>query len=594
MKDNVFRTMIISVMAGIFLSMGSLAYSGEQSADKPEAKPAESVAVKPVDNNPASEEGVSINLRIPFFSTYFEETPVATVDEEQITVRELRKALVSVHEKKAEEKEKTEKKSFLDTLQRLINARLAVLEARSIELDKLPEIKAALDMNADKQLRQTLFEDHVKDIKPDEKEVDKLYRGMIREWKLKSIAFPKESDAKKFEEDLKSGKSFDELRDLSIKAGLADKAGQDEQLYASKDSLGPFLGEAVSKLKTGDVSPVIQMTNAFLIVKVEDSRSIENPELNAKAHNQVLTRMRLESLKKFKVDLYKKYVHEDEKLMKKLDFESPKPGLAKLLKDKRTIANIKGDKPITIADLAEAIKAKYYHGIENAIKEKKVNRDKLVIFDDMISQRVFKRAALDKGLDKSEDYQRSVRDHENTVLFGTFIEKVIKPDVEIKKEELTDYYNNHVSEFVFPEMMQMEDIAFKSSDDAQAAIEKLRKGMDFKWLKNNADNQVEKDSPALLLLSGKMLSVKSFPEQLQKALDGAKSGDYRFYGSPEGIYYVLFVANAVPSRTQVFDEVKNDIAQKVAWENFTRDMEVWFKKLREAYPVKIYLQEKQP
>jgi parvulin-like peptidyl-prolyl isomerase len=592
MKEKFFKTMIISVMAGTFLSMGSLAHSVEQPADKPEGKPVEAVAAKPADDKAASDEGVFVNLRIPFFSSYFDETPVATVDEEQITVRELSKALVSVHEKKVEEKEKTEKKSFLDTLQRLINARLAVLEARNIELDKLPEIRASLDMNADKQLRQTLFEDHVKDIKPDEKEVEKLYREMIREWKLKSIAFPKESDAKKFQEDLKTGQSFDELRELAIKAGLADKAGQDEQLYAGKDSLGPVLGEVVSKLKTGDVSPVINMTNAFLIVKVEDSRSVDNPELKAKAGKQVLTRMRLESLKKFKEELYKKYLREDEKLLKKLDFESPKPGLAKLLKDKRTIATIKGEKPITVAELAQAIKAKYYHGIENAIKEKKVNRDKLVVIDDMISQRVFKKAALDKGLDKSKDYLLSVRDHENTVLFGTFIEKVIKPDVEIKKKELQDYYDSHVSEFVFPEMMQMEDIAFKSSDDAKAAIEKLRKGMDFKWLKNNADNQVEKDSPALLNLSGKMLSVKSFPEQLQKALDGAKSGDYRLYGSTEGIYYVLYVANAVPSRTQTFDEVKNDIAQKVAWENFTRDMEGWFKKLRDAYPVKIYLQEK--
>jgi len=591
MKEKIFKSMIISVMAGTFLSMGSLAYSAEQPAHKPEGKPVEAVAAQPVDDKAASEEGVFVNLRIPFFSSYFDETPVATVDEEQITVRELSKALVSVHEKKVEEKEKTEKKSFLDTLQRLINARLAVLEARNIELDKLPEIKAALDMNADKQLRQTLFEDHVKDIKPDEKEVEKLYREMIREWKLKSIAFPKESDAKKFQEDLKSGKGFDELRELAIKAGLADKAGQDEQLYASKELLGPVLGEAVSKLKTGDVSPVIHMTNAFLIVRVEDARSVENQVLKSKAGNQVLTRQRLDSLKKFKDDLYKKYLREDEKLLKKLDFESPKPGLAKLLKDKRTIATIKGDKPITVAELAGAIKAKYYHGIENAIKEKKVNRDKLVVFDDMISQRVFKRAALDKGLDKSKDYLLSVREHENTVLFGTFIEKVIKPDVEIKKQELQDYYDSHVSEFVFPEMMQMEDIAFKSSVDAQAGIEKLRKGMDFKWLKNNADNQVEKDSPALLHLSGKMLSVKSFPEQLQKALDGAKSGDYRLYPSPEGIYYVLYVANAVPSRTQTFDEIKNDIAQKVAWENFTRDMEAWFKKLRAAYPVKIYLQE---
>jgi hypothetical protein len=432
----------------------------------------------------------------------------------------------------------------------------------------------------------------VKNIKPDAKEVEKVYRESIREWKLKSIVFHKEKDAKKFLEDLKGGKGFDELREKAIKDGIADQAGQNEQLYASKASLGPILGDAVSPLKVGTLSPIINITNGYVILKVEDERSVENPELRINAENHVLSQMRLDSLKKYKDELYKKYVKENIKLIKQIDFEAAKPGLTKLLTDKRALVAIKGEKPVTVGDLAEALKNKYYHGVEAAIKEKKVNREKLPMLDDIVSQRVFKKAALEKGLDKSEEYKKSLEEYRNTVLFGAFIEKVVKPDVEFKVKELKDYYDAHVADYVYPEMLQIEEIAFKTREDAQTAIDKLRQGMDFKWLKNNADNQVAKDARGLLHFDGQILSIKSFPEQLQKVLKGASTGDYRLYESPEGHFYALLIEKEVPARTQSFDEVKDDIGQKVAWQNFSIAVEDWFKKLKEAYPVKIYLQDK--
>jgi hypothetical protein len=140
-------------------------------------------------------------------------------------------------------------------------------------------------------------------------------------------------------------------------------------------------------------------------------------------------------------------------------------------------------------------------------------------------------------------------------------------------------------------MLQIEEIVFKSRDNAQTEIDKLRKGMDFKWLKNNADGQVDKNSRGLLHFEGQLMTVKSFPESLQKVLNGAKTGDYKLYESPEGYNYVLFVEKDVPSRTQPFEEVKDDVAQKVTWQNFSKTLDEWFKKLREVYPVKIYLQE---
>lgn len=615
MKRKSIISTVITVLAGALLMAGSPAFAADQTqtgsgspavatgktpgkvatpanADVTGKGAAAATGKKDAVETKSSEETVSIHLKAPFFSPLFSDTPLASVGEEKITVQDLRNALMSVHEKMTKENQAPAKQSFLETLQRLINVKLIVMEARNIELDKLPEIKDEVAKNAEMQLRQVLFMDSVKDLKPDEKALDKIYKEMIKEWKLKSIMFHKEKDAKQFMEDLKAGKSFEELREKAIKEGKGEKAGQNEEMFVNKANLGPIVGEAVSSLKAGTISPIIPVTNAFVILKIEDARSVENPELKEKARAQVLSEMRMAGLQKFKSELYKKYIKENTKLIKATDFEAAKPGMAKLLKDKQVLVSIKGEKPVTVADLAEAVRDKFYHGVELAIKEKKVNKEKLLILDEIVSQRVFRRAALDKGLDKTDEYKDKVNEYEDSLLFGTFVEKLVKPDVKYTGQEVKAYYNEHADQYLFPQMLLVEDIVFKGREDAQTAIDKLRKGMDYKWLKNNADGQVASDAPGLLNFGGQLLTVKSFPEDVQKVLSGAKAGDYRLYESPEKYYYVLFVEKEVPARKQTFDEVKDDVAQKVTWQSFNKVIEDWFKKLREGYPVKIYLQEK--
>ena len=65
----------------------------------------------------------------------------------------------------------------------------------------------------------------IKDTKVDEKEVEKLNRDSIKEWKVSSLLFEKEDAAKKMAEEIKAGKNFDELSKQYIAEGKA-KAGE--------------------------------------------------------------------------------------------------------------------------------------------------------------------------------------------------------------------------------------------------------------------------------------------------------------------------------------------------------------------------------
>ncbi|BCG48300.1 hypothetical protein GEOBRER4_n3186 [Citrifermentans bremense] len=612
MKAKLLTTGTVAVMAGMVLCMEVPGFASEQPAPQAVAQPVqtpepkgatpeagtagtaktESVAVtKPVSDE-ARADGVYIHLKAPFYSPLFFDVPLASVNDEKITLGDLQKALMSLHEKMTEEKEVSAKKNFMEPLERLINVKLVVQEAKNMELDQQAEIKSNLEKFADQQLRQVLFLERVKDIKPDEKKVQKEYRDAIKEMKLKSVMFLKEKDAKAFLEEIKHGKKFEELRDKVLKEGRAEAVGQDERQFATNAALGPIVSAELADVKAGAVSPIIEITNGFIIAKVEEIRYIDNPEALEQARSKVLSQMKLDSLKGYKAELVKKYAKENTKLVNSLDFEAKKPGFEKFLTDKRVVMSIKGEEPIRVRDLADALNSKFFHGIENAIKEKKLNREKLLALDELESVRVFKKEALEKRLDKSEEYLKRIEDHKTSVLFGAFIEKVVKPDVTFTVTQVKDYYEKHLSDYAGPETFQIAGIAFTKEGDAQKAIDKLREGVDFAWLKNNADGQVAKNARGLLQFNDEALTLQNMPEQMQKVVKGARKGDYRLYESPEGYAYALFIKEKEEAKPRPLEEVKDEVGQKVAWLNMTQDIEKWFKKLREAYPVKIYLESR--
>ena len=212
------------------------------------------------------------------------------------------------------------------------------------------------------------------------------------------------------------------------------------------------------------------------------------------------------------------------------------PGFEALLKDKRVVAEIKGEEPITVGELTLSLKQTFYHGVEMAAQSKRLNSKKGQVFEEMLYKRVLRGEALRLGLDKTESYKNKVKEYENSVLFGAFINKAVVPDVKLKEEEVKAYYNEHIGEYTYPEMMRINSLVFGKRNDAEDTIEKLRKGTDFKWLSDNAEGQVDKNAKGVLIFEGNLLTTKDLPEGVQKAIHGARAGDFRLYESPEGLF----------------------------------------------------------
>lgn len=534
----------------------------------------------------------TITLKVPITSPIFSHAPLAVVNGEQITLEALNKALTSSHEGMVDDKKPAAKIDYAKILKRLINVRLILQEAKNIGLDELPETKYLVDEYARSALRGRLIEELTRNVQVDEHEVDRLYREVTREWKIKSAMFKKEDDAKKAADEIKAGKNFDEIVERAMKDGTAQGGG--EGAFLKPKDLQPQIAAALAKTDVGSFSAVIKISSGkkdtgFVIFKVEDTRFPDDPAAKDNARQAVLDSRKDEAVRNYKRSLYKKLVTLNTKLIAGLDYESPKPGLSALLKDKRVVADIKGEKPVTVAELSRALQEKFYHGVETAAEAKKVNEKKTEILDGMLEKRLFRRDALRRGLDKTEKYKNMVRDYEQSVIFGAFIQKVVVPDVKVNEEEMRTYYREHGSDYTFPEMLRINSLVFGSMGEAEAVLSKLRKGTDFNWMKANAEGQVDKNTQGLLPFEGDIVMVKDFPDDVRKAVAGARAGDFRLYEGPGKYAYVLFIQDVVPPQKQSFDEVRGMVEKKVYGIKLNKAVEDWADKLRAAADVEVYL-----
>jgi hypothetical protein len=207
----------------------------------------------------------------------------------------------------------------------------------------------------------------------------------------------------------------------------------------------------------------------------------------------------------------------------------------------------------------------------------------------MIGRRVIRKEALLRGIDKTQRYQKLVTDNEARTLFGTFVKRVIVPNVKIGDEDIKKYYDEHIADYTYPEMIRLNGLAFDKLHDAESALDKLKKGADYAWVKANADGLTDKDAENLLTFDENMLMVTSLTDGVKKALTGARPGDVRLATGPDGRYYILSVLEVIPARKQSIEEATTTIAQQVFNAKIDRSLEEWAEKLRHEARVDIYL-----
>ena len=471
-------------------------------------------------------------------------------------------------------------------LDRRIKLTLVVQEADRMGLDDALEVKDQLGVFERDTLRDGLFATRIASIKPDPKAVATMERAMATEVRMKSILMPKEDDAK----ELAGAKDFE----AAIKEAVAKDRGQLEEgdEFIKSSELKPEVIAVLAKLQPGQVSAPYAMGDKFAVTRLVERRVVNDPGLHQQAEAEVAKRAQTATISAYVDELRAKYAKVDQKTLQGVDFDAKEPGFEALLKDQRAVATIEGEAPVTIAEIAGALRKRLFHGTENAGGRGKLNRRKSEILDDLIAKRVVVKEAKRLGLDKKPAYLALLEEKRRELLFGAFVGKVLGADVKVADAEIQAYYTSHKKEFTEPEMIRLDAVAFDTRPSAEAALAKLRAGADVAWMKGNATGRLDPAAvPEEARIPATPVMRDELPPPLKEALAGAHAGEFRLVAPPTGPPTVVLVRELYAGNTQPLADAAGGIRGKLTGEKRQAAFEAYVAKLRAASQVKMLVTE---
>jgi parvulin-like peptidyl-prolyl isomerase len=529
-------------------------------------------------------------VAVGLFSPEGEECPVAKIGaDETIRLYELAGVLEMGHVRRSPRaaSAKPRDMDFSSALERLITARLLVLEAREIQLDQSKEYRDAVEKHRASVLREMVQQIPAKAAKPDPAEVERIYKDAVREWKIASLLLDQEQDAKAVLAELKGGAKFEAL----AKKVAAEKKGRGDAKaeFVPRKKMLPEILDAVRKAKTGDVVGPVKLGSGFVILRVEGVRTPKDDDARAQARAQALAGAQQKAVRKFYEDLVKRYAVVDQALLASLDFEAGgEKGIEELAKDQRTLVQIQGEKPITVSDLTREVGSKFFHGIASPIEQHRVNVLKKEAFERVLGMRLLAKEAATRKLASRPEYLREVEGWERGLAFNAIVEKVIAPDVKVTEGEGLAVYEQKKAQLTAPQMYKLDGFAFEKHADAQAALQKLKDGTDFTWLRTTAPGQVPVDRRSLQF-DGRTVSAATLAPDLAKGLTNARAGEYRLYSVGEAETYVIRVVEQTPPSTRPYTDVRETIVKAVYDEKINRAISEYAAKLRKAQKVDVLI-----
>ncbi len=244
---------------------------------------------------------------------------------------------------------------------------------------------------------------------------------------------------------VKAGEEFADLAKKAVAEGTAK--GGDQGQYLKAKEIIPAIAAVVSKMTTGSVSPIIPIKAAenakaagYALVKLEGIRQVDSPGEKERTRQEALKNAKVEALQRYSQTLITRYAVVHRAVLDGLDFEAK--GFEKFLKDGRVLAEIKGEKPLTVGDLAEQLRHQLFHGAAQAAEAKKLNEKIVPAFHEMLYRRVFRKEALRLGLDKTAAYTARLRNTRTLSSSGVLCRKLWRPTLNLLKKTCRNITRN--------------------------------------------------------------------------------------------------------------------------------------------------------
>ena len=403
------------------------------------------------------------------------ELVVAQVADETITVSELQEFGGELPEHLQSKKEGIEK--VKEHLQTMIDMKLMIIEVGKKGIDKSLGSLSKMHQTKKKRLVGTFQKSEIKiDIK--EEEVQEFFENshFSRAIRFSDITVDSEDKARAALEELKRGKSFEEVvRKWSINEVTAGRSG-DIGRYIISEMMIPLLRNKLFFLEVGEVSEPIKVAGRYTIFKVTADSTVQlNPVIATEIADQ-LYRQRFSLQRAALVEKLKnKYRLELDQEGLNAFVEKLRTGASFATEDERNIVVYRYDKgKITSGDFMYVIIAIAKEALPNLTDSEVVVSftERAIIPDIMIME-----AAISAGIDKEEDTVKWLEKKRRKFLMSELRKKALEGKINITDDEIRHEYDSNPDKYLLPEQIDIQEILVETEEEALRLMEQIQKGI---------------------------------------------------------------------------------------------------------------------
>jgi peptidyl-prolyl cis-trans isomerase C len=462
-------------------------------------------------------------------------------------------------------------------LQKLIDDRLLIQEARNWGLDQSPEIQKAIAAFILRESVTKLYnEEVVQKVSVSEEEISDYYKKNYEQYTFELIDSASEEEALKVLEQLKTGQSFEELWEK--KSSDPSKKNPVEYTYTKK-YLAPQVMGAISKLKPGEFSDAVNVGGKYVIIKLISRKDAPEKEFE-KEKEQIKAEILKKKQKERGDALVKSYREQahikiNRELLSAIKLSGSER--EKWTKDSSPLVEVY-DSVMTVSDLLA--NAHTPAAGEQSSDDEKI---KNAIIDKWLDYKLVDHEALSRHYENRPELKAKVQDYRDQLIKDALVRNAIVAQIDQSDKTVKDYYLSHKKDFLKPTRFNVQQITVKTREEAEDLLKSLKQGADFSWLAKRSS----KDSAAENGGDLGWIAKSDLPAPARELIDNLKPGETSPVFETDGKFAFIRLLERSPEEVEDFDAAREDI-NKASFLNQYRELfDKYMAQLRADAEIKI-------
>jgi parvulin-like peptidyl-prolyl isomerase len=482
-----------------------------------------------------------------------QKSTLALVDGEPITRDDLGYSLQISHRR--EDLSTTKQFDISKYIQKLIDDRLIIQEARRMGLDNAPDIQEKIREYVLRESVVRLYnEEIVSKVSVTDEDVANYYKENYESLTLNIIEAGEETEAGEILRKLQSGEKFEKF---ALDYESRPEKPEGKELVVKIKTLRPAMREAASALKAGEISGIIKDQDKYYIIKLLDRQAAPDEELESakgSIKSTLKDRWIKELSEKYLLQLREKSaVKIDRELLASIKLDEGEKTREEWSKDKRPLVQA-NNMTLTVGDFV-------------ALLPEKLVKSKEEVLDNWLDFKLVDLDALGRKYDVKTDLKEVVQRYKNVLLKAAFTRSVINPSIKMTDKDAEDYYMSHQGEYVKPLKYKIQQITLNSREDAQEVLNSLTGGATFSWLAKAKS----KDSFASAGGITEWKTKELLPDPVREIIDDFKQGDISPILQNNSEYLIVRLMEKSGREVEAFSNVKGS-AYKAAYEEKFREI----------------------